>query len=370
MTMKNFFSTFLVMFTITMVFSSMATLHVSSTPLRANARLVDGVYTVSLPLGTPPQPQNVTITFTAPVSTVRCGSSAFQPSRSSTFRRRHGHSEDTLRLNQTNGRPPVVPTAVRHVAFRCGASGQAALGSDDLALPAQISRSLPGAGRVFTYCLPDGPLFLGGSRDGYFARGGPSGAYANLSNFFSHTTLHVSSSSRNSHVSGPYSISVRDIVVGTKPLDLAPFRLYISATTAYTRLEHKLYLRVRSAFRKAIGFGSSTPSVPLSTTSAARFDTCFNGTNFFDTLARPGVADIELKLSGGAVWPIFGWNSMVNVAGNVLCWAFVDAGVNASCVLGTYQQQQNLVEFDLAKSRLSFTGFLFAYRTSCGAFYQ
>ena len=145
--MKNFSSTFLVMLTITMVCSSMATLHVSSTPLRANARLVDGVYTVSLPLGTPPQPQNVTITFTAPVSTVRCGSSAFQPSRSSTFRRRHGHSEDTLRLNQTNGRPPVVPTAVRHVAFRCGASGRAALGSGDLALPAQISGSLPGAGQ-------------------------------------------------------------------------------------------------------------------------------------------------------------------------------------------------------------------------------
>ena len=80
------------------------------------------------------------------------------------------------------------------------------------------------------------------------------------------------------------------------------------------------------------------------------------------------MAEIDLNLSGGSVWQIFGLNSVVNVAGDVLCWAFVDSGVNAPSVLGTYQQQQRFVEFDLARSRLSFTGILFGYQTTCGNF--
>jgi hypothetical protein len=56
------------------------------------------------------------------------------------------------------------------------------------------------------------------------------------------------------------------------------------------------------------------------------------------------------------------------VADGVLCWAFVDAGANAPSALGTFQQERNLVEFDLARSRLSFTGLLDFYQTTCSNF--
>jgi hypothetical protein len=260
-----------------------------------------------------------------------------------------------------------VQAEARHVAFRCGGVAEAALGSGELALPAQLAAA-PGSAasrRAFAYCLPTGPLFLGGSDGGYFARGGPDGSFRNLSEFFARTPLHVSEEESRDDA-GPYSISVTGVTVNGRAVDVAaPFRLHISATSRYAHLERRLYRKLRSAFRASIGFGTSAaPALP----PVGPLDTCFNATNIRGTRGGPAVADIDLLLSGGDTWQIVGHNSVDLMADGVLCWAFVDAGVNAPSTLGTFQQEDHLVEFDLARSRLSFTNLLSFFQISCGNF--
>ncbi|KHN03052.1 hypothetical protein glysoja_009918 [Glycine soja] len=52
-------------------------------------------------------------------------------------------------------------------------------------------------------------------------------------------------------------------------------------------------------------------------------------TIFDDDPSRPNVSTIDLVLKGGFQWRIYGANSMVKVAKNVLCLAFVDGGFGA-----------------------------------------
>jgi hypothetical protein len=63
---------------------------------------------------------------------------------------------------------------------------------------------------------------------------------------------------------------------------------------------------------------------------------------------------------------------MVNVKKNVACLAFVDGGtepkmsfVKASIVIGGHQLEDNLLVFDLASSKLSFSSSLLAHNASC-----
>ncbi|KAH9765255.1 hypothetical protein KPL70_001805 [Citrus sinensis] len=71
------------------------------------------------------------------------------------------------------------------------------------------------------------------------------------------------------------------------------------------------------------------------------------------------------------LWSILGANSIVQVGNddNVSCLGFVDGGApRTSIVIGGYQLENNLLQFDLASSRLGFSNSLLLRRTFCSNF--
>ncbi|KAL9660025.1 hypothetical protein QQ045_024835 [Rhodiola kirilowii] len=103
----------------------------------------------------------------------------------------------------------------------------------------------------------------------------------------------------------------------------------------------------------------------------APFGLCFNSTSIGSTRLGPGVPQIELVLhTSRVVWTLFGANSMVQVNEDVLCLGIVDGGVNprTSIVIGSYQIEDNLLQFDLAASRLGFSSTLLGRQTTCSNF--
>ncbi|KAF9622750.1 hypothetical protein IFM89_033985 [Coptis chinensis] len=105
--------------------------------------------------------------------------------------------------------------------------------------------------------------------------------------------------------------------------------------------------------------------------SIAPFGFCFDSKNVGSTRVGPAVPSIDLVLQSESVyWRIFGANSMVPVRENVLCLGFVDGGLNSrtSFVIGGYQLENNLLQFDLATSRLGFSSSLLFRQTTCSNF--
>ncbi|KDO74799.1 hypothetical protein CISIN_1g045937mg, partial [Citrus sinensis] len=70
------------------------------------------------------------------------------------------------------------------------------------------------------------------------------------------------------------------------------------------------------------------------------------------------------------LWSIIGANSIVRVSNDVSCLGFVDGGVTpkTSIVIGGHQLDNNLVQFDIATSRLGFSNSLLLQRTMCSNF--
>ncbi|XP_022138063.1 basic 7S globulin-like, partial [Momordica charantia] len=138
----------------------------------------------------------------------------------------------------------------------------------------------------------------------------------------------------------------------------------ISTVDRFTVLESSIY----NAFLKA--FTTELRKVPR-VEAVAPFGACYKTGSFGSTRLGPGVPSIDLILQNKKViWRIFGANSMVQVNDDVLCLGFVDGGANArtSIVIGAHQIENNLLEFDLATSRLGFSSLLFGRRTTCANF--
>ncbi|KAI3986363.1 hypothetical protein MKX01_002208 [Papaver californicum] len=107
--------------------------------------------------------------------------------------------------------------------------------------------------------------------------------------------------------------------------------------------------------------------------SVAPFKTCFSRKNVANIRLGYAVPTIQLVLQNQKViWRIFGANSIVQVSDDVLCLGFVDGGVNTrtSIVLGVYQLEDNLLQFDIARSRsrLGFSSLLLGRQTTCSNF--
>ncbi|KAI8566213.1 hypothetical protein RHMOL_Rhmol02G0022600 [Rhododendron molle] len=121
----------------------------------------------------------------------------------------------------------------------------------------------------------------------------------------------------------------------------------ISTVTPYTVLQTSIYNAVTGFFRNQL------PGVPT-VAAVAPFGLCFNSTNRL----APGVPGIDLVMQNETVyWTIVGGNSMVQVGDEVLCLGFVDGRSNprTSIVIGGYQIEDNLLQFDLGASRHGFT---------------
>ena len=98
--------------------------------------------------------------------------------------------------------------------------------------------------------------------------------------------------------------------------------------------------------------------------SVAQFEFCYSLKTMHSTLVGESVPNIDLVLQkGNTRWSIFGANLMVQMRDGVLCLGFVNGGEKprTSIVIGGYQLENNLLQFDLASSRLGFSSSLLAW---------
>ncbi|KAJ1428771.1 Xylanase inhibitor, C-terminal [Sesbania bispinosa] len=171
-----------------------------------------------------------------------------------------------------------------------------------------------------------------------------------------------------------YFIGVKAIRINEKPVSLNTSLLSIgdegeggtkiSTLNPYTVMETSIYHAFVNAFAKEL---QDVPKVK----QVAPFKLCFKSNKLGFTRVGPAVPPIDFVLQRKDVfWRIFGANSMVQVSKKVSCLAFVDGGVEAttSIVIGGHQLEDNLLQFDLANSRLGFSSSLLFRQTNCANF--
>ncbi|CAL4952797.1 unnamed protein product [Urochloa decumbens] len=284
-----------------------------------------------------------------------------------------------LVANTTDGSNPLRQVSVRAVAACAprsllagrlprGAVGVAGLAaSSGLALPAQVA-SAQRVARRFTLCLP-----RSGGGEGLAVFGGgplfllPESAAGDLTK-----TKTLSFTSLRSRRGNPsYYLPVKAIAVGKTPLRLpgdalsaagASGGVVLGTTAPYTALRRDVYRPFVDAFDAALKREwNNTRKVP----SVAPFELCY------DSRTLPGptrigwlVPDIDLVLEGGKTkWTFGGLSSMVDVKNfTVACLGFVEMkkpekegyGGAPAVVIGGFQMEDHVPQFDLVKRRLGF----------------
>ncbi|KAL9407987.1 hypothetical protein AB3S75_046515 [Citrus x aurantiifolia] len=295
-------------------------------------------------------------------------------------------SMDVVSIQSTDGKNPGKVVSFPQLLFVCasfdlsdlakGVTGMAGLGRAKISLPSLFSAafSFP---RKFAICLSssskaNGAVFFG------------DGPYVMLpdvdvSKSLTYTPLILNpvttaSISLFPEPSSDYFIGVKSIKINGNVVPLNTSLLSvdkkgfggtkISTVNPYTVMETSIYKAFTEAFIKEL---ANVPRVkPVSP-----FGTCFSSTHIGSTRVGAAVPQIDLVLqSSRVIWSIFGANSMVQVKDDVLCLGFVDGGVNprTSIVIGGHQLEDNLLQFDLATSRLGFSSSLLFHRTTCSNF--
>ncbi|KAG9457978.1 hypothetical protein H6P81_002486 [Aristolochia fimbriata] len=296
-------------------------------------------------------------------------------------------TEDVISVSSTDGSNPGRAVSVPRFLFTCaptfllrglasGVTGMAGLGRTRIALPSQFASAFSFR-RKFAICLTSsgnstrGVLFFG---DGPY-RFLPSIDAASSLTFTPLIVNPVSNAGVTSpgEASDEYFIGVKSIQVNgrTVPVNATLLAIgrdgkggtKISTTEAYTKLESSIHEAVVSAF---VSVAESMNITRVG--SVAPFGACFSSKNIGSTRVGPAVPLVDLVLQSPDVyWRIFGANSMVQVSDDVSCLGFVDGGRNAttSIVIGGHQLEDNLLQFDLASSRLGFTSSLLFRQTTC-----
>ncbi|CAN0886861.1 Probable aspartic proteinase GIP2 [Linum grandiflorum] len=235
--------------------------------------------------------------------------------------------QDIVAIQSTDGSNPGEVAKVPNFLFSCAATylleglangvrGMAGLGRTKVSFPSQFSAALK-FDRKFAICLSSfknsrGVVFFG---------------------------------------DGPYVLMPKIDV--SKSLISTP-----------TVLDTSIHKALTTAFARQL---SKVPRVA----AVAPFDLCFDSTGIGSTRVGPAVPRIDLVLqSSNVIWSIFGANSMVEVKKDVLCLGFVDGGANprTSIVIGGHQLEDNLLQFDVANSRLGFSSSLLSRQTNCANF--
>ncbi|XP_024039580.1 basic 7S globulin [Citrus clementina] len=287
---------------------------------------------------------------------------------------------DVLSIQSTKGSKPGPLVRVPRFLFACATSfllqkgfpknvqGIAGLGHAPISLPNQLASHF-GFPPKFALCLPssasnvpNGAIFFG---DGpYLMLPG-----IDISSQLRFTPLTISPE-------GQYYITLTSIRINNKqvPINASLLKFNVNAGTGgtkistikpYTVLEHSIY----QSFTRFLT--SQLPGIPQLAKPVAPFSVCYDSRKLKSTRAGPGVPNIDFVLQNQNVkWTITGANSMVEARRGVTCLAFVDGGVRprASIIIGSHQLQDNLVQFDLAGSRLGFSSSLLFRRTSCSNF--
>ncbi|KAL1832497.1 hypothetical protein ACET3Z_002148 [Daucus carota] len=248
-----------------------------------------------------------------------------------------------------------APTVLLH-GLASGASGILGLGRSKISLPSQFSNSL-GTRRKFSICLSgsDGVMFSGGMT---------SDIYKSLM----YTPL-ISKSSSDGYYINVKSVKVSNkrLALGTKSIDTK-----VSTVVPYTTMDSTTYdIFVNAFVVAATNMNMTRVAAPATTTLGV----CFNKQNPYSVHNAPvsdsgkfsdGVPTIELVLQSELVkWRIDGRNSMVKISDEVVCLGILDGGLSGKreIVIGGYQLEDNLLEFNLATSMLGFSSSL--RQTSC-----
>ncbi|KAK7391741.1 hypothetical protein VNO78_20162 [Psophocarpus tetragonolobus] len=296
---------------------------------------------------------------------------------------------DVVSINSTDGNNPGRIVSLPNFPFVCGTSmiqeglaigvtGMAGLGRSKVSFPSQFASafSFP---RKFAICLSsspstDGVIFFG---DGPYNLGYLKADVSKALTFTPLVTNPVSSVPLSiiGEPSVEYFIGVKSIRISGKNVPLNTTLLSInrkgiggtkiSTVDPYTVMETSIYKSVSNAFIEAVRAPTVAPVAP--------FGTCFAFHDIGSTRMGPAVPVIDLVLKNGVVWSIIGANSMVQF-NDVICLGFVDAGLDSlgypprtSIVIGAHQLENNLLQFDLATSRLGFRS-LFLDHTNCANF--
>ncbi|XP_050208789.1 probable aspartic proteinase GIP2 [Mercurialis annua] len=287
--------------------------------------------------------------------------------------------QDIVSLKSING----VTVSVPDVPFVCGTgillenladgvTGVAGLGRHNISLPSAL-----GFPNKFSVCLSSttnssGIIILGDS-------------VKIPSNLLTHTPLIRNPvSTAGSHFEGEastdYFIGLTSIKIAGKEVKFNKTLLSIdsegkggtkiSTVEPYTVLHTTIYKAVVRAFVKQLNNRFFQVQPPV-----APFGACFQYSTTFDVDEQgPMVPLIDLILdsAGGSsvVWRLVGANSMVRISSLVMCLGVVDGGLEprTSIVIGGHQLEDNLLQFDLANSRLGFSSSLLAKNTTCSKF--
>ncbi|XP_010456587.1 PREDICTED: aspartyl protease AED1-like [Camelina sativa] len=249
------------------------------------------------------------------------------------------HSSLTLTCTNDANALKLMPEVV---------NGTIGLGKSLISLPSQLA-SMHKTPRKFAFCLPSKPTGLGSLLIG---EGSPytNDVFKNLAS----TPLIVDRSS------GRYFIDVKSIEIAGKNVSLdkkSRGNAMICTLAPYTILQTSTYkAMVREFVREA---------KLLRVAKVKPFEACFNSKGMESAAAVPV---IDLVVNGGAKWRINRWNSLLKVKRDVVCLAFFDGGVNmktTEMVIGGFQMEDHLVEFDLEASKFTFSSSLLLRNTTC-----
>lgn len=171
-----------------------------------------------------------------------------------------------------------------------------------------------------------------------------------------------------------YFINVNSIKIGGKKVSFNTPSLsqegnsgtLLSSIVPYTTMQNSIYANFKSAFLKA------ALSMNISRVdSVAPFEVCFGSNGIGESKTGPNVPVIEFVLQSEMVkWRIHGRNSMVRVSDDVMCLGILDGGDEQKnpIVIGGYQLEDVLVEFDFDSSMVGFSSSLLIRDTSCSNF--
>ncbi|CAM0884793.1 unnamed protein product [Alopecurus aequalis] len=273
-----------------------------------------------------------------------------------------------LLANTTDGRNPVRQVSVRAVSacgttkkllasLPRGASGVAGLAGSALALPAQVASSQKVANK-FLLCLPPGDgsygagvaIFGGGPL--YLLEGQPE-----CTQSLDYTPLVTKKDDLAYHVTVKY-IALESSRVPIPPRAFATGGVVLRTTVPYTVLRADVYRPFVAAFGKAMKavWPSARKVKPV-----APFGLCYDARTLVDMHSGYMVPSVTLALDGGKNWTMAGSNSMVNVKQGTACLAFVEMkGVKSgdgnapAVIVGGFQMENTVLQFDLEKKRLGF----------------
>ncbi|KAG9139659.1 hypothetical protein Leryth_020098 [Lithospermum erythrorhizon] len=295
-------------------------------------------------------------------------------------------AQDVVALQSTDGSNPGRVVSVPNNMFICGSTsitkdlasgvtGMAGLGRSRIGMPSQLASAFSFK-RKFAICLSSskGVIFFGD---------GPYNFLPNqeLSSQLTYIPLlinpdNVGRGYINGEPSAEYYIGVKSVRVNNVDVKLNSTLLKInnegvggtkiSTVDRNMVLEQSLYNAVTNAFLKA---ASKVPRVK----AVRPFNICYNSKDWGSTRLGLNVPLIELVLqSSSSSWNIYGANSMVDVGNGVACLGILVNPrpniVKASIVIGAHQIEDNLLQFDLAASRLGFSSLLYGQRTTCANF--